>query len=142
MILKPHGNGLDQWKEGGCGGSEGAETMLGVREGEGGSKVGEQQALQHLHRRAEKGDWTVGGTERGGLTRLGDGDEGSGLPDGGDGGAGEGEVESCGEIVDAGRAQVAKVKDIELIWTHGGGSPRAVNGVEDLGRGERGERVG
>ena len=83
-LIKPHSNGLDQWEEGGCGGSEGAETMLGVREGEGGSEVGEQQALQHLHRRAEKGDWTVGGTERGGLAGLGDGDEGGGLPDGGD----------------------------------------------------------
>ena len=115
--------------------------MLGISEGEGGSEVGEQQALQHLHRRAEEGDWTVGGAEGGGLTGLGDGDDGGGLPYGGDRGTGEGEVKGCGEVVNAERAQVAKVKDVKVIRAHGGRSPRAIDGVEDLGRGERGERV-
>ena len=50
--------------------------MLGISEGEGGSEVGKQQALQHLHRWAEEGNWTVGGAERGRLTGFGDGNDG------------------------------------------------------------------
>ena len=53
---------LGKWEEGCGGGAEGTEAMLGIYEGKGGGEVGQEQTLQHLHRRAKEGDGSVGGT--------------------------------------------------------------------------------
>ena len=47
-----------------------------------------------------------------------------------------------GKVINAERAQVAKVEDVKVVRAHGGGGPRAINGMEDLRRGKRGEGVG
>ena len=72
--------------------------MLWIRELEGGCDVGEQYALQHLHRWAEEWDRSVGGAEWGGFAGFGDGNDCGGLPDGGDGCCGYEEVEGVGKV--------------------------------------------
>ena len=86
------------WVRGGrAGGVEGAEAMLGVRQGEGGSEVREQERLQHRHCWTEEGNGSVGGAGGKWFDRIGNEYYDGGFKNDRDGSIGEGDVESAGE---------------------------------------------
>ena len=87
-----------------CEGEVGREAVR-----EGGSEGGEEEALEDFREGAEEGDGTVGGGEVGGFVGLQDREDVGCLPDGGDMGVGNGEVEGGGDEGEGSGTKVFKV---------------------------------
>ena len=82
-------------------------------------KEGADETFEDFGSGAEKGDGTVGGAEVEGFTRFGYGDDEGVLPDGGEIGVGEREVEEGAEEGDAFGAQLPKVEIGKTVRTDG-----------------------
>ena len=105
-LVKAGGNQGGQGQEGGGGGVHWAETVLGLVRGKGEVEMGKGQALEHLRCRAEERDRAIAAPLVRGLTSFGDWKNEGLLPEVGDLGERDGEIEDMGQVLHARGPQV------------------------------------
>ena len=118
-LVETLGNLGGEGEEGGDGGVVGGKTMLGRGAGEMRKEEGADETLEDLGGGAEQRDGAVRGADAEGFSWFGDGDDEGSLPDGGEVGVREGEVEEGGEERDAFASQLAEMKICQTVGADG-----------------------